>query len=146
MENQVLSIEQMKRLKELGVDTGKASMAIYCIYAGEKKEYDILSSNGAFPEKQEHDRFGYGIHNIVAFDKKPVFTLQDIIELLPKTLQHQFLSPTLRITKDSVEYVDYSFFENVFTEYSEYDEKSDILNAAYNMLLWVIEQGYLKKK
>lgn len=142
----VLSIEQMNQLKELGVDTSKASMAIYNIYAGDEKEYDILSSNGAFPEKQEHDRFGYGIHNIVAFDKKPVFTLQDIIELLPKTLPHQFLSPTLRIKKDSVEYVDYSFFENVFTEHSEYDEKSDILNAAYNMLLWVIENGYLKTK
>ena len=146
MKNQVLSIEQMQKLKELGVDTSKASMAVYNIYAGEQKEYDILAANGAFAEKQEHDRFGYGIHNVVSFDKKPVFTLQDIIELLPKTLPHQFLSLTLRITKDSVEYVDYSFFEDVFTEYSECDEKSDILNAAYNMLIWVAENGYLTDK
>lgn len=45
----VLSIEQMNQLKELGVDTSIASMAIYNIYSGEEKEYDILSSNGAFP-------------------------------------------------------------------------------------------------
>ena len=36
----VLSIEQMTKLKELGVDTSKASMAVYGIYAGEKKEYE----------------------------------------------------------------------------------------------------------
>ena len=80
MKNQVLSIDQMQKLKELGVDTSKASMAVYNIYAGEQKEYDILAANGAFAEKQEHDRFGYGIHNVVSFDKKPVFTLQDIID------------------------------------------------------------------
>ena len=141
----VLSIEQMNRLKELGVDNSIASMAIYDIYAGENKVYDIIASNGAFPEEQEYDRFGYGIYSAVAFCKKPVFTLQDIIELLPETLPHQFLYPTLRINKTSVEYVDYSYFKNVFIENSEYDEKEDILNAAYNMLIWVIKNGYLTK-
>lgn len=142
----VLTIEQMNKLKGLGVDTSIASMAIYDIYAGENKVYDIIASNGAFPEDQEYDRFGYGIYSAVAFCKKPVFTLQDIIELLPNTLPHQFLSPTLRITKNSVDYVDYSFFENVFIEHSEYDEKENILNASYNMLIWVIEKCYLKTK
>ena len=71
-----LSFEQMQKLKELGIDTSKASMAVYNIYAGEKKEYDILAANGVFAEKQEHDRFGYGIHNVVSFDKKPVFVFE----------------------------------------------------------------------
>ena len=138
----------MNQLKELGVDTSKASMAIYNIYAGEEKEYDILSSNGAFPEKQEHDRFGYGIHNIVAFDKKTVFTLQDLIELLPKQLpQDDFgyncllITPNVGLTGYVFHYKDNADGEIYKRIYSE-----DILQAAYEMLLWVIENGYLTAK
>ena len=142
----VLSIEQMTKLKELGVDTSKASMAIYNIYAGEEKEYDILSSNGAFPEKQEHDRFGYGIHNIVAFDKKTVFTLQDIIELLPKSIlinsvKHWIcVSPNCLLTEFQIMYVDGD------DSYAVMKQDKSLLQSAYEMLIWVIENGYLKTK
>ena len=123
----VLSLEQMHQLKELGIDV-------------KPKELCLVYSRGGWREyRLKYQKLYYS-------DDIKAFTLQDIIELLPKTLTHQFLSPTLRITKDSVEYVDYSFFENVFTEYSEYDEKSDILNAAYNMIIWVAENGYLTSK
>ena len=134
----------MNQLKELGVDTSKASMAVYCIYAGEEKEYDILSSNGAFPEKQEHDRFGYGIHNIVAFDKKPVFTLQDIIELLPNQLMHKGETLYLNFENIGREYGFY-YVAVDFEIYIYFNDKN-MLQAAYNMLIWVIENGYLKTK
>ena len=136
----VLTIEQMNRLKELGVDTSIASMAIYDIYAGENKVYDIIASNGAFPEDQEYDRFGYGIYSAVAFCKKPVFTLQDIIELLPYTFNGYYLE----ICKSSIAY--YFIYENVNGEDSKMEKGDTILQAAYNMLLWVIENGYLKTK
>ena len=130
----------MNRLKELGVDTSIASMAIYDIYAGENKVYDIIASNGAFPEDQEYDRFGYGIYSAVAFCKKPVFTLQDIIELLPYTFNGYYLE----ICKSSITY--YFIYENVNGEDSKMEKGDTILQAAYNMLLWVIENGYLKTK
>ena len=135
MKNQVLSIEQMRKLKELGVDINQASMCYISKYQScDFDDGDSIVVVSKDFNKRLYNEFG------------PAFTLQDIIELLPNTLPHQCLSLTLRITKDSVDYVDYSFFEDVFTEYSEYDEKSDILNAAYNMLLSVIDQGYLKTK
>ena len=153
MKNQVLSIEQMQKLKELGVDTSKASMAVYNIYAGEHKEYDILAANGAFAEKQEHDRFGYGIHNVVSFDKKPVFTLQDIVELLPAKIQRN-AEYDLTIYKDFLLYScegknncvacrPLIFFNAVelFT-----DIEIGLIGAAYEMLIWVAENGYLKTK
>ena len=157
MENQVLSIEQMQKLKELGVDINKASMAIYNIYAGEEKEYDILSSNGAFSEKQEHDRFGYGIHNIVAFDKKPVFTLQDIIELLPKSISHKYevLSKTYEdtyvlvwdIEGGVVKYCDDIGCEREYTNHAIiHVNEIGVLESFYNMLIFVAENGYLKTK
>ena len=141
----VLSIEQMTKLKELGVDTSIASMAIYDIYAGGYKVYDIIASNGAFPEDQEYDRFGYGIHSAVAFCKKPVFTLQDIIELLPKQLpQNDFGDNCLFITPNAglngyvfhhKDNEDGEIYKQIYSE--------DILQAAYEMLIWVIENGYL---
>ena len=146
MKNQVLSIEQMRKLKELGVDTSKASMAVYNIYAGEQKEYDILAANGAFAEKQEHDRFGYGIHNVVSFDKKPVFTLQDLIELLPKSIiinsvKHWFcVNQNCLLTEFQVMYFD------GYDSYGVIKQNKSLLQAAYNMLIWVAENGYLKTK
>lgn len=140
MKNQVLSIEQMQKLKELGVDTSKASMAVYNIYAGEQKEYDILAANGSFAEKQEHDRFGYGIHNVVSFDKKPVFTLQDIVELLPYTFDNFYL----KIYRGINMY--YFIYESINSEDDIIEKGNTPLLAAYNMLIWVAENGYLTSK
>ncbi len=142
MKNQVLSIEQMQKLKELGVDPSKASMAVYNIYAGEQKEYDILAANGAFAEKQEHDRFGYGIHNVVSFDKKPVFTLQDIIELLPREVT-DYADYQLLINKQRDSYsVSYENTDSFLVSFC----RVELLDCLYEMLLWVIDNDYLETK
>ena len=135
-----LSVNQMQKLKELGIDTSKASMAVYNIYAGEEKEYDILAANGAFAEKQEHDRFGYGIHNVVSFDKKPVFTLQDIVELLPYTFDNFYL----KIYRGINMY--YFIYESINSEDDIIEKGNTPLLAAYNMLIWIAENGYLTSK
>ena len=140
----VLTIEQMNKLKELGVDTSIASMAIYDIYAGENKVYYIIASNGAFPEEQEYDRFGYGIYSAVAFCKKPVFTLQDIIELLPPQLMHEEENIYFSFESIGKEYGFY--YVTVDFEIRIYFNNTNILQSAYSMLLWVIENGYLKTK
>ena len=142
MENQVLSLEQMNQLKELGVDTSRASMAIYSIYAGEEKEYNILAANGVFAEKQEHDRFGYGIHNVVSFDKKPVFTSQDIIELLPHEVT-DYADCQLLINKQRDSYsVSYENTDSFLLSFC----RVELLDCLYEMLLWVIDNDYLEKK
>ena len=123
----VLTIDQMHQLKELGLDVKPKGMCL--MYTSDSSDNYYLKYGESTCE-----------------DDVAAFGLQDVIELLPETLPHQFLYPTLRINKTSVEYVDYSYFKNVFIENSEYDEKEDILNAAYNMLIWVIENGYLKTK
>ncbi len=142
MENQVLSLEQMNQLKELGVDTSRASMAIYSIYAGEEKEYNILAANGVFAEKQEHDRFGYGIHNVVSFDKKPVFTSQDIIELLPLEVT-DYADYQLLINKQRDSYsVSYENTDSFLVSFC----RVELLDCLYEMLLWVIDNDYLETK
>ena len=61
IEEQVLSIEQMKHLQELGVDTSDASMC----WAGN----DVVPNNGA--------AFDLG------YDGIPTYTIGDLIEKLP---------------------------------------------------------------
>lgn len=137
-----LSFEQMQKLKELGIDTSKASMAVYNIYAGEEKEYDILAANGVFAEKQEHDRFGYGIHNVVSFDKKPVFTSQDIIELLPCEVT-DYADYQLLINKQRDSYsVSYENTDSFLVSFC----RVELLDCLYEMLLWVIDNDYLETK
>ena len=137
-----LSLDQMKKLKELGIDTGKASMAVYNIYAGEEKEYDIMAANGVFAEKQEHDRFGYGIHNVVSFDKKPVFTSHDIIELLPREVT-DYADYQLLIDKQRDSYsVSYENTDSFLVSFC----RVELLDCLYEMLLWVIDNDYLETK
>lgn len=84
MQNQVLSIEQMQELIELGIDTSKASAFYYPNY-GEYHEHPIT-------KKYVHDIKSYNPHpSFVNGDRTlkdlnpdlfPAFTLQDILTLL----------------------------------------------------------------
>ena len=142
----VLTIQQMNRLKELGVDTSTASMAIYDIYAGENKVCDIIALNGAFHEEQEYDGFGYGIHSAVAFCKKPVFTLHGIIELLPKSILIKNVKHWVCISQNCLLTEFQIMYFDGYNSYNVVKQNKSLLQAAYEILLWVIENGYLKTK
>ena len=73
-------------------------------------------------------------------DDIKAFSLQDIIELLPYTFNYYYLE----ICKSSIAY--YFIYENVNGEESKMERGVTILQAAYEMLIWVIENGYLKTK
>lgn len=69
MKNQVLSIEQMQYLKNLGVDTSKASM----VWGGTKDWQELYT------------------HRLLEFDVDAdyiieAFTLQDMLEMMPKKI------------------------------------------------------------
>ena len=141
----VLSFERMQKLKELGIDTDKASMAICDIYAGEggdDKVYDILLQNNVYSEKFERDALGYPIHSIVIFNKTPVFTSQDIIELLPREVTDS-ADYQLLIDKQRDSYsVSYENTDSFLVSFC----RVELLDCLYEMLLWVIDNDYLEKK
>lgn len=122
----VLSIEQMTRLKELGVDvTPKEECLIYQNVMG----IDIL----AFTDKFQNEEV-------------KAFTLQDVIELLPKSIiinsvKHWFcVNQNCLLTEFQVMYFDGD------DSYGVIKQNKSLLQAAYNMLIWVIENGHLKTK
>ena len=125
MKNKVLSIERMQRLKELGVDIQPTGTCLMYTSGSSEKYY-----------------LRYG--ESTCEDDVKAFTLQDIIELLPKRIDDY----QLVIWLDDG-YVRYE------TEIGRDDEGGDVLavfdntniiQSAYEMLIWVAENGYLKTK
>ena len=74
MKNQVLSIDQMQHLKELGVDTSKAG--VYWARRSHGSRIDDSSKNDWFLSLQkEFMRVGFTAYEVV-----PTFTLADILQ------------------------------------------------------------------
>ena len=124
---QVLSVEQMQHLKELGLDTANASM-YWISYNGINVS---IPSNFHLPTSDND----YVICN--------AYTLQDVLELLPATVLHerQIYELVINMCNESIEYVKTSVSDVLvglrFTQIS-------LIDAAYSMLCWCIEQGYVK--
>ena len=120
----VLSIEQMTRLKELGVDVEPNGLG-FMYSSVVLDEYRLMYAES------------------VCEDDMKAFNLQDVIELLPKRLMSDFGDADLIIqpNRDATVYViSYEPKNDIIAWF--YDE--NILDAAYKMLIWVIENNYLK--
>lgn len=139
MSKQVLSIEQMKHLKELGVDTSKASMVL--LYTDDEGEIIEWEDADEFPEKfvelydAETGNYDHSYRRCCG-----VFTLQDILDLLPKKI-------------DEVDVLIINPCKNIWSvSYAEEDTgelyggfiKEELIDAAYEMLCWCVENEYVK--
>lgn len=124
---QVLSVEQMEHLQELGLDTSDGSMCF------EWNESD--SDNMVVTSPDADTNYDY-YHE--------TYTLQDILDKLPK-----------RIETEDYEFELYIYYhENgVSVFYDDGDitqlaffSKPTLLESAYEMLCWCIENRYIKTK
>lgn len=138
---QVLSIDQMKHLQELGLDTSNATLT-WVLYPASIKG-DVIPTLEMWRWEQIKDE-----------QRKvcvPAFTLQDILDKLPK-----------RIGEFELRIKMFAFDYSVYTEYKwsiiyESTDRSsyletllqssypDLIEAAYNMLRMCIEYGYIKE-
>lgn len=137
MSKQVLDIQQMQHLKELGVDTSKAGMAL--VYRN--KYGDIVDWN--IVDKDVHE-YGIGQYNSYIRSIYGAFTLQDILDLLPKKLQHIYedYELTLFYSNDSYDWKIQYLNENV--SFMDYKSGEELIDAAYEMLCWCAENGYVE--
>lgn len=163
MKNQTLSISQMRHLKELGVDTSKASMVLI---AKDESGNEVCWEDLSFKEDtgtwlceswdEESDEpcrkeayLDYldaenGDYDHSYREDCGVFTLQDILDLLPKEVKTDTDTYWLTISiYDCKEwYVCYSMSDE-FDYYKEFKSEY-LLEAACQMLCWCAESGYLK--
>lgn len=116
IEEQVLSIEQMKHLQELGVDTSDASMMWYCC---DKKWY-----------LQINNELSQGVANVMnrADLFVPAYTIGDLIDKLPKAIEGNCLV------------INYIYSEIIYKDILHYDfEGVGLLTTLYAVLCWVAE-------
>lgn len=145
MSKQVLDISQMQHLKELGVDTSKGMMYYWVIRNG---EYSQSKGTYIFPKEPTSIKLElhpYDFMSDVAIGRVEciaAFTLEDILDLLPNKVDDELI---LFVEKGKhkwrIGYVDISS-EEIFEDFSD----KNFIDAAYNMLCWVIENGYLETK
>ena len=123
----VLSIEQMAMMKELGVDVKPKCTCL--MYTSDSSDNYYLK----YGESTCED-------DVVAFG------LQDIIELLPDTIEVGKNNYYYLILQKETNAYYHCVYENLDLEILHRYRSSTMIESAYQMLLWVIENGYLKKK
>lgn len=146
MSKQCLYIQQMQHLQELGLDTSNASM-LHC------KLYDavpiLVESKHKF-YKEENAIILDGVRDSVIYCKKVtyVYTLQDVLELLPRfVIDEDGNKYYLQIEMMNTEFDDW----RVSYKSADYDESPlghfqafHLIDAAVRMLVLCFEQGYVK--
>ena len=123
MKHQVLRIEQMIKLKELRIDV---------IPRGNCLMYTSDSLGNYYLK--------YGESTCV--DDIRAFSLQDIIDLLPTKIELKNESGPYRLEISAYAgIIDYTFCSYTFkkTTYDQENNKNGILNAAYEMLVFLFE-------
>lgn len=126
---QVLSIEQMKLLQELGLDTSDASMCLCCFRENIDEEWELEIYEDVINQKRDS----------TFWEIIPTFTLQDIMQKLPPFINICMLHIYPAADLWYFVYMDSYTRTILSTKYSP-----DIMNAAYQMLCWVIENGHLE--
>ena len=137
IEEQVLSIEQMKRLQELGVDTSDASM--YWVRA---KRIIGKQRNNVLDNEMGKWRLSLS-KNIVrsidwAVESVPTYTAGDLFRKLPSSLKSDYLNSCIAIHTDGCD-------EPLISALYEYEYNNTIgkqigdtiEEALYNLLCWV---------
>lgn len=129
----VLSIEQMKHLQELGLDTSDASM------------YWARVSHGSRVDDKSKGKWFLSLHKefqtcgFMSYESISTYTLQDILDKLPCFIGNEVL--TIQKLADSYTCLYMGPYTRSMIKITESKEPID---AAYDMLCWCIENGYVK--
>ena len=136
IEEQVLSIEQMKHLQELGVDTADASM--YWVRA---KRIIGKQRNNVLDNEMGKWRLSLSksiVHSVDwAVESLPTYTIGDLIEKLPKSDNSGDLLIEYRNSELGYGVWDWGELYGINAEQNFKDKP--LKNALYDLLCWVAE-------
>lgn len=135
---QVLSIDQMKHLQELGLDTSDASM--YWVRRSHGSRIDDESKGEWFLSLQKE----FMVCGFISYEILPTYTLQDILDKLPHYL-NPFPSKQIlfawMIERDTIAYRNVESVDDCLKHFTD----NSLIDAAYEMLCWCVENRYIKK-
>ena len=130
MKKQALSIEQMNHLRELGLDTRDASFC-WSIRTG--------LPNLLIPYNDEV------FERCAVTMTMPAYTLQDLLDKLPDGIDMEDYVYWLYIDM-SIGSIYYESYDCGILKVIHANDSKTLLDAAYELLVWCIEEGYVKTK
>ena len=137
MKEQVLTISQMQELIDMEVDTSNASIywSVNKVNARGRKS-DLMLPFLTFHNTNQ-------VVGLASFEYIPTFTLQDILDILPESIEEDSIGRfdyELRIKKNGVAYESFDALDSksepyVFDEYYiEGEQCKTVLDCAFEML------------
>lgn len=138
---QVLSRGQIKHLKELGFDVSCGSVFWH-------RTVDKTTNKAVLDWYIDFTSLSMPLVLNTKSETLPTFTLQNIIDILPKYISVEGGNYGAYL------YIDYQnsrmaygcIHDCVFSVYHEETIKDNLIDTAYNMLCWCIENGYVETK
>ena len=141
MSKQVLDLEQMQHLQELGLEM-KETMLYWCRIHDSRAR--AATNNGKWTLCKGKNQPCVAIQH---WEYIPAYTLQDVLDILPTEINPAERRFWLRIDL-SDECLYYYYDDCNLVECRKkvigYDGIEELIDAAYSMLCWAIENEYIK--
>jgi hypothetical protein len=130
----VLSVEQMKHLQELGLGTSDGSMCWCYALSYKNAKWELEIYEDVIDQKRDSN----------FWKTLPTYTLQDILDKLPTLIiiSSDFYKICI---EPSCGYWDIYYYKSDATELIS-KKSENIIDAAYEMLCWCVENGYIGKE
>ena len=126
---QVLSIEQMQHLQELGLELKETILvwARFMLGKTQISDWEIAYNHSAITDNSQ---------------TIPAYTLQDVLDALPDFINEYCL--IIDMSFGVIRYDNLTRKNNpILKEKYFNDEDNELIDAAYSLLCWCIENGYL---
>jgi hypothetical protein len=131
MSKQTLSIEQMQHLQELGMELKKDTILVWARFMLGKtqiSDWEIAYNHSAITDNSQ---------------TIPAYTLQDVLDALPDFIGDY--CPIIDISFGIIRYDNLKRNDSpILKEIYFNDEDKYLIDAAYELLVWAIEQDYIE--
>ena len=132
MTKQVLDVQQMQHLQELGM----------------KMDYDTLYRYVKFEDTDWLLKPSSDLNIIgISFKYIPAYTLQDVLDALPQSIGgYEEVGYWLQIEQMTRKFDDWrvSYVSVSQDEYLHYFQSTNLIDAAYELLVWCIENKFVE--
>ena len=118
-----LTAEESAKLIELGISPERAS------------------------ESNSSVAYGNGARGIMKVPETPIFTLADILDILPKEINAFGIPARLQMYNHPAEYwiASYVTYDGgTLTYQNPCSAEKELIDALYSLLVWCLEKGYVK--
>lgn len=132
MTKQVLDVQQMQHLQELGLELKETILvwARFMLGKTQISDWEIAYNHSAITDNSQ---------------TIPAYTLQDVLDALPESILKNDIQYWLSICRATISIWMISYSDDVdFTTNLHHEEYESLIDAAYSMLCWAIENKFVE--